>query len=265
MSAIQVVRATGLDPDTVGVYALNAAGVYSALGTRNPFHNNFYSVTSTFVIDGTNAVKTWAPVSKPLAEVRTIAKLMAKRESNNFIKRSLNESGYDSFLILAAASKLAADRGADVQSAITPVQTLLTSFDSLLTSIDNATTVPQIETAYMLTYPESYEFGYSYAVTVSGGDYYLNGDQYPAVDLIAGLEYTFIQDDSSNSGHPLRIYEDASKTKEITAGVTVVGTPGTAGSYTRFIPYANGTFSYQCSSHAGMGGSITVSGAGIEY
>lgn len=97
-----------------------------------------------------------------------------------------------------------------------------------------------------------------YAVTVSGGAFYLDGDQQPFKALVQGQVYRFDQSDASNAGHPLRIYSDADKTTEVVARVTAVGTPGSAGAYTEYIPGAAGDFSYQCSVHAAMGGSITV-------
>jgi plastocyanin len=96
----------------------------------------------------------------------------------------------------------------------------------------------------------------TYVVTVvstgDGNKYSIDGSQQPALSLTQGQTYIFNQSDSSNSGHPLKIYTDSSKTTEVTAGVT------TSGSTTTFIPESYGTFSYQCGVHAGMGGSITV-------
>ena len=39
--------------------------------------------------------------------------------------------------------------------------------------------------------------------------------------------------DSSNDGHPLRFYLDASKGTQYTTGVTTNGTPGQSGAYTQ--------------------------------
>lgn len=101
-------------------------------------------------------------------------------------------------------------------------------------------------------YPENF------LITVSGSVFYVNDVQQDSLTLDAGQTYRFDQSDSSNTGHPLKIYDDANKTTEITAGITIVGTPGTEGSFTQFIPVATGTYSYQCANHAAMGGDITV-------
>tara|TARA_R100001129_G_scaffold123260_2_gene85888 strand:- start:2403 stop:3104 length:702 start_codon:yes stop_codon:yes gene_type:complete len=100
-----------------------------------------------------------------------------------------------------------------------------------------------------------------YTVTVqnvSGSNkYFLNGVQQPTITLTLGQSVNFTQSDSSNSGHPIAIYTDASKTTQITSGVVSSGTAGSSGQ-TTYTPASTGTFSYQCSAHAAMGGVINV-------
>jgi hypothetical protein len=75
------------------------------------------------------------------------------------------------------------------------------------------------------------------------------------VELTPGNTYKFDQSDSSNNSHPLRFYEDASKTTSYTTGVTTNGTPGTSGAYTQIIPSISTPpiLFYQCSAHSLMG------------
>ena len=66
--------------------------------------------------------------------------------------------------------------------------------------------------------------------------YIIDGQQSPFLQLVPGQLYHFDQSDSSNSGHPLRLYEDPAKTVSYVTGMTTSGTPGSAGAYTAFTP-----------------------------
>ena len=80
--------------------------------------------------------------------------------------------------------------------------------------------------------------------------------------LIEGRTYRFDQSDSSNSGHPIAIYEDANKTTQYTSGVTTNGTAGTAGAYTEItVPIGAPTLFYQCTNHALMGAQLNTDSA----
>ena len=93
----------------------------------------------------------------------------------------------------------------------------------------------------------------SYVVTQAGGYYYIDGAQQAEVTANAGETIYFDLSDGSLSNHPFKIYTDSSKTTEVTVGVTSSATG------LLFTPPISGTFSYQCASHAGMGGTITIS------
>ena len=93
---------------------------------------------------------------------------------------------------------------------------------------------------------------YSYVVTVANGVYEIDGVAQDAITGNAGDTFHFDLSDASLSGHPFKIYTDASKTTEVTVGIEQQGTD------LLFTPPIAGTFSYQCGSHAAMGGDITV-------
>lgn len=109
----------------------------------------------------------------------------------------------------------------------------------------------------------------TYAITVvaSGGGnrYRVDGSSVDnqTLSLTEGNIYIFDQSDSSNSTHPLQISATSDGThgggSAYTTGVTVVGTPGTAGAYTK-IDLADGapTLYYYCSAHSGMGGQLNT-------
>jgi len=99
-----------------------------------------------------------------------------------------------------------------------------------------------------------------YSGVGSSNAYFINGIEAPIIELKGNdtakpYYYKFDQSDASNSGHPLRFYNDAAKTTQFTTGVTTSGTPGQAGAHTT-IAVDKDTPSilyYQCSSHAHMG------------
>ena len=55
----------------------------------------------------------------------------------------------------------------------------------------------------------------TFAVTVAGGVFVIDGVNKPALNLIRGFTYTFDVSDSSNSGHPLQFKNGSSLTLQV--------------------------------------------------
>lgn len=98
----------------------------------------------------------------------------------------------------------------------------------------------------------------TYTVTVANNVFEIDGVAQDDLVLAVGTTYRFNQDDSSNAGHPLRIFapDDDGVPTLFTEGVVIVGTPGTATSYTQFTPPAVDDYTYDCLNHPGMGGNL---------
>jgi len=119
---------------------------------------------------------------------------------------------------------------------------------------------------YKFTIPdisgESPTINHPYHGQGSSNKYAINGSTASSnviLTLIEGRTYRFDQADSSNSGHPIRIYEDANKSTQYNTGVTVNGTAGQAGAYTEItVPHGAPTLFYQCTNHALMGAQLNT-------
>lgn len=100
----------------------------------------------------------------------------------------------------------------------------------------------------------------TFAITVVGGVFYVDGVSKPTLNLIRGFTYTFDQSDSSNSGHPLAFKNGSTA---YTTGVTVNGTAGNAGATVVFAVPNNAPASglrYYCTVHGNnMGNTIATS------
>ena len=120
----------------------------------------------------------------------------------------------------------------------------------------------------------------TFVVTVtnpgSGNRYTLDGKvsgtNAMPITIEEGGTYTFDQSDNSNSGHPLRFSTTANGThgggSEYTTGVTVSGTPGSAGAKTVITVAASAaTLYFYCTAHSGMGAQASTpgSGCGVSY
>ena len=100
--------------------------------------------------------------------------------------------------------------------------------------------------------------------------YFINGIQQDSLVLKSGNTYRFDQGDSTNNTHPLRFSttsdgEHATGGTEYTTGVTVVGTPGSSGSYTEIAITSSTTtpLYYYCDQHSGMGGSVSIASTNL--
>lgn len=101
-----------------------------------------------------------------------------------------------------------------------------------------------------------------------GNKYSTNGMVSPPITLEAGKTYRFLQSDSSNTTHPMRLSLQADGThgggSEYTSNIDYVGSAGSTGAYLQFtvpVDIDTQTLYYYCQTHSGMGGSILITAA----
>ena len=98
----------------------------------------------------------------------------------------------------------------------------------------------------------------------NGNAFYVDGVRQDSLTLYINYTYSFDQEDSTNTGHPLRLSTTTDGTHgggtEYTAGVTKNGTPGSLNAFTNIDVTVStpSTLYYYCANHAGMGGALTI-------
>ena len=106
-----------------------------------------------------------------------------------------------------------------------------------------------------------------YAVTASGGNFLIDGEANATISFNPGIVYRFDLSDSSVASHPFKLSttSDGSHNSgsEYTTGKTSNGSQGSSGAYVEYTVNAatSDILYYYCSSHSGMGGTITVFGS----
>ena len=185
--------------------------------------------------------------------------------SPDFIWLKSRDSAFNSYMVDTVRGKT---KGLQSQTDVGEVTdaTGVTSFDSSGFTLGSKTQVnTDGDDMVAWAWDAGANSNKTYTVTVadpgSGNKFYVDGSLTPTLTLAEGATYIFDQSDSSNaspSSHPLRCSTASDGTHaggtEYTTGVTVVGTPGSAGAYTQIVIASPAPTLYAyCSSHSGMG------------
>ena len=102
-------------------------------------------------------------------------------------------------------------------------------------------------------------------VTVSGGNYLIDGTANQTITLVPSVTYRFDVSDSTNASHPLRFSTTSDGThnsgSQFTTGITSIGTAGSAGAIIEVkLEQDAPALYYYCANHSGMGGAVSMGG-----
>ena len=154
------------------------------------------------------------------------------------------------------------------QSSVTQHQAALSVTESQISDLGSYITATSSDTLTGKTINfENNTVIVEYAVTASGGNFLIDGEANATISFNPGIVYRFDLSDSSLSSHPFKLSttSDGSHNSgsEYTTGKTTNGSAGSSGAYVEYTVNAatSDILYYYCSSHSGMGGTITVFGS----
>ena len=215
--------------------------------------NGVYQSKSNYSVSGTTLTFTTAPPAGTSVEVMVASSVVVSISTPNdgtVTTSKIVDSAVTSAKIAngsVTADKLAAGAGGAFNDFV------------IKTASYTAVARDQIITNKAVAAPATY------AVTVSGGVFHIDGSANPVLVLTRGITYTFTQSDSTNANHPIAFKDTAGNS--YTTGVTSTGTPGNAGAQTVFVVPANaplGGLRYYCTVHGdGMGNTINIVEPGL--
>ena len=143
-SALEVRRSTGLDPETVGPVALSNAGIFPIRPANQPFNTFLYSVVVSWDTSTGEAVKSWTPTAKPLADIKVDAKRIRRNSITGRILQLRKFSDYGTTILRSADGIDDSVRPTRFDKFVDRISAAVVELDTHLTTIDSATTVDQI-------------------------------------------------------------------------------------------------------------------------
>ena len=154
------------------------------------------------------------------------------------------------------------------QSSVTQHQAALSITESQISDLGSYITATSTDTLTGKTINfENNTVIVEYAVTASGGNFLIDNEANATISFSPGIIYRFDLSDSSVASHPFKLSttSDGSHNSgsEYTTGKTTNGSQGSSGAYVEYTVNAAtpDILYYYCSSHSGMGGTITVFGS----
>ena len=103
-TADEIKQRVGLNPEKVGVVALNSAGVYPVTETVQPFNTNLYDPSSGYAINGTGADQSWSAAAKTLSTVIEYAQNSRLRMFAALVRQRRQSTAYNDMSVLTRGS-----------------------------------------------------------------------------------------------------------------------------------------------------------------
>jgi len=160
LSAAGIERATGVNPETTGMFGLNRLSIYPILETVQPFNTDLYDVARSFTItnypsgatlpDGTEreagdfAVETWTETAKTLAEAIDAGKKIRINTASGRLETLELATGFSPRILNAMRGEVQASRAARYNGPIDRAIATSDELDTDLTAIEGAATVDDI-------------------------------------------------------------------------------------------------------------------------
>ena len=145
LSATQIERRTGVNPDTYGSVGLATLGIYNIVETVQPFNIRLFDVALTYTLSGSNATETWTATAKSsLTQPKVDAVKQLVEQGHGHTLSLIKESGIGFRLFVTVASMLAGDRPARFAPWFTRRQAVVTRLATNITAADAASTADAI-------------------------------------------------------------------------------------------------------------------------
>lgn len=231
------VTAVAADATDIGNVATNIANVNAV--ASNVTNINAVNTNATNINAVATDITNIGNVATDIANVNAVATNIANVNAVNTNSANINTvAGADANITAVAGISTDVATVAGDATEIAALAAISSDVTSLANAIGSATT---------------------FAVTVAGGVFVIDGSANPTLTLTRGSSYIFDLSDNSNSGHPL-VFKD-SLGNAYSTGVTSTGSAGSSGAQVQIDIASNAPSSlrYACSVHGnGMGNTITV-------
>jgi len=142
-TADEIKSRVGLNPEKVGVVALNSTGVYPVIEADQPYDTDLYDPSVSYIINGSNADQTWSKTDKDLAVAKDAAKQAQKAKYE--AEAAAIQDNYSSLVLIAISAKTAASRSANETAIIDSLKAIATNLSDDIIAIDAATDVDTID------------------------------------------------------------------------------------------------------------------------